>query len=88
MEGAERAAVPARPAGRGCFWRSRDSPGLSRIRPPDSHKVGEDILGAQAILRSRKGGSDVVVVATENTRHLSRICAQASCTAKDWRTIT
>jgi hypothetical protein len=50
---------------------------------------GDVILGAQAILRSQRADSvDPIIVATANTRHLSRICSSAQCCAADWITIT
>ena len=48
---------------------------------------GDVILGAQALLHSRKPGVGPVVVATENIRHLSRICPAPPCVAMDWTTI-
>lgn len=48
---------------------------------------GDVILGAQAILHSRRPGVGLVVVATENTRHLLRICPSAPCVAMDWRAV-
>jgi predicted nucleic acid-binding protein len=48
---------------------------------------GDVILGAQALLHSRKLGGGPVVVATENVRHLSRICSAPPCVAMYWTTI-
>jgi hypothetical protein len=45
---------------------------------------GDVILGAQAVLYSRKPGAGEVVVATENTRHLLRICSAPPCVAMNW----
>jgi predicted nucleic acid-binding protein len=46
------------------------------------------ILGAQALIRSRRNGGSPVVVATSNARHLALICNKPTCTAMDWVTIT
>jgi hypothetical protein len=54
----------------------------------DSALDADVILGAQALIRSRRYGGSSVVVATENTRHLARICTAPPCTAMDWSTIT
>jgi predicted nucleic acid-binding protein len=53
----------------------------------DAALDGDVILGAQALLRSRRPGGTQVVVATENTRHLQLICSAPPCTAMDWTTI-
>jgi hypothetical protein len=54
----------------------------------DSALDADVILGAQALIRSRRHGGSSVVVATENARHLTRICNAPTCTAMDWVTIT
>jgi predicted nucleic acid-binding protein len=69
-----------------CIWANMRNSGYQTAADPALD--ADVILGAQALIRSRRFGGSSVVVATDNTRHLARICTAPLCTAMDWVTIT